>query len=342
MTKILSYYENKNVNIVIITSLIASIIITNSFVIFSPDENTRFYNAGLTSALTVGVGLVICLIQVYRYKRSIHRQEGAGKPHHYFDNNKMHLSICLFLGLWFTAHMIWVLEYQQSSGVSIADALWFVGYASFGYFLFNLYHHFFRKEFEPFVLILVAIIISIALIFVLDSIVSILRLLSTQTMDLSVTLVTLVYPILDAVLCFPAVLIFWAVRRRSSKRSKRSRGRDEGTTIQEQKVAEAKLGQGKTSFSSPLVAGTSSMWILLLSIAMMLSAIADTGYAYSAAYGPDTVQRDVWIWDVIYNADHLCLAAALIGYRHFFSFYGHDIGYNTEDTHRSSPKEEEL
>jgi hypothetical protein len=75
---------------------------------------------------------------------------------------------------------------------------------------------------------------------------------------------------------------------------------------------------------------------------MMLSAIADTGYAYSAAYGPDTVQRDVWIWDIIYNADHLCLAAALIGYRHFFSFYRHNIGYNTEDTHRSPPKEEEL
>jgi hypothetical protein len=233
--------------------------------------------------------------------------------------------------------MIWVFEYQQSSGVSIADALWFIGYASFGYFLFSLYHHFFRKEFELFVLILVAIIIAIALIFVLDSIVSILRLLSTQTIDLPVTLVTLVYPVLDAVLFFPAVLIFWAVRRR-----RRSRSRDKGTTIQEQKVAEAKLGEGKTSFSSPLVAGTSSVWILLLSIAMMLSAIGDTGYAYSAAYGPDTVQRDVWIWDVVYNADHLCLAAALIGYRHFFSFYKQDIDYNTQDTHRSSPKEEEL
>jgi hypothetical protein len=28
----------------------------------------------------------------------------------------------------------------------------------------------------------------------------------------------------------------------------------------------------------------------------------------------------VWIWEVIYNADHLCLAAALIGYGSFFSF----------------------
>jgi hypothetical protein len=314
---VLSYYKIKDVNIVVITSLIVSIIITNSFVIFSPDEDTRFYNAGITSAITVGVALVICLVQVYRYKRSIQRREKAGQPYHSFDNNKMHMSICLFLGLWSTAHLIWVLGYQQS-GVSIADALWFIGYASFGYFLFSLYHHFFREEFEPFVLILVAIIISIALIFVLDSIVSILRLLSTQTIDLSVTLVTLVYPILDAVLFFPAILIFWAVRRRG----RGIRNKYKRTAIQEQKLAKAKPGEEKTSFSSPLAAGTSSIWILLLSVAMMLSAIGDTGYAYSAAYGPDTVQRDVWIWDAIYNADHLCLAAALIGYRYFFSFNG--------------------
>jgi hypothetical protein len=238
----------------------------------------------------------------------------------------MHLSICLFLGLWFTAYIIWTLPYQQSSSVSIAVALWFLGYASFGYFLFSLYRHFFREEFEPFVLILVAIIIAIALIFVLDTIVSILRLLSTQTVDLSVTLVTLVYPVLDAVLFFPAVLIFWAVRRRMST------SRLKGTAIQEQKLAEAKQAEGKTSFSSFLVAGASSMWILLLSIAIMLSAIGDSGFAYSAAYGPDTVQRDVWIWSVIYNADHLCLAAALIGYRYFFSF-NRQNSYTTKDTH---------
>ena len=71
MTKALSYYKSKNVNIVIITSLIVSIIITNSFVIFSPDENTRFYNAGLTSAITVGVALVICLIQAPELNNAI-------------------------------------------------------------------------------------------------------------------------------------------------------------------------------------------------------------------------------------------------------------------------------
>jgi hypothetical protein len=318
LTNVLSYDKSKNVNIVITTSLIASIIITNSFVIFAPDENARFYNAGLTSTITMGVALVICLIQVYRYKMRVAKTR---QLHYYFDNNKMHLSICMFLGFWFTAYIIWTFSYQQSSGISIADTLWFLGYASFGYFLFSLYHHFFRKEFEPFVLILVAIIIAIALIFVLDTIVSILRLLSAQTVELPVALVTLVYPILDAVLFFPAVLIFWAVRRSKS----RTRSGHLDTTIQEQEVAaqiaEVKREEEKTSsFFFPL-AGPSCIWILLLSIAIMLSSIGDTGVAYSTAYGPDTVQRDVWIWSVIYNANHLCLAAALIGYRHFFSFY---------------------
>jgi hypothetical protein len=104
-----------------------------------------------------------------------------------------------------------------------------------------------------------------------------------------------------------------------------------GTAIQEQKATEAKLGEGKTSFSSPLVAGT-SMWILLFSIAIMLSSIGDTGVAYSTAYGPDTVQRDAWIWSVTYNTNHLCLAAALIGYRHFF-YLNRQNNYNTKDTH---------
>ena len=58
---------------------------------------------------------------------------------------------------------------------------------------------------------------------------------------------------------------------------------------------------------------------------MILSAIGDTGFAFSAAYGPDSVQRDVWIWNIIYNADHLCLAAALVGYASFFSFKKQDI-----------------
>ena len=53
---------------------------------------------------------------------------------------------------------------------------------------------------------------------------------------------------------------------------------------------------------------------------MILSAIGDTGFAYRPAFGPDTVQRDVWIWDIFYTSFGLCLAAPLFGYKNFFSF----------------------
>ena len=313
MAKILSY-NNKRNNLIIVISLAISIAITNSFILFSLDEDSRFYFSNLTSTLTIGVPLVIAFVMVFRYKRSMKKQEELpqvlSQPdksiHYYYDNNRMHLSICVFLVLWFVAHVIWTFQYQQASDVSIADALWFIGYGFFGYFLYSLYYHFFRKEFEPFILILIAIIIVIALVFVVDIIASSLRLLSTQTVDISVVLVTIVYPILDAILIFPAALIFWGARRISSERK--------NVTL-EQKI-EIHTEEGKSSS----LASVSSIWILLLSISMILSAIGDTGFAYRTAFGPDTVQRDVWIWDIFYTSFGLCLAAALIGYRSFFSF----------------------
>ena len=110
MTKILSYYEGKKVDVVIITSLIVSVIISSSFILFSPDGNIRAYNAILTSTVSVGVALVICLVQVFRYKKNIRKykrnrrtlsEKSSDKQLHYYyyDNNKIYFSICLFFGL---------------------------------------------------------------------------------------------------------------------------------------------------------------------------------------------------------------------------------------------------
>jgi uncharacterized membrane protein len=71
MAKILFYENNKRDNAIVVAALIVSIVITNIFVIFSPDKNIRFYNAGMTATITIGVALVICLIQVYRYKKRV-------------------------------------------------------------------------------------------------------------------------------------------------------------------------------------------------------------------------------------------------------------------------------
>jgi hypothetical protein len=320
LKKTLTYRSSRKVNAVVISSLFVSVIITNSFVIFSPDVDTRSYNAILTSTISVGVALVVCLVQVFRYKITIRKQKKIEQStsseetddkwlNYYYDNNKMHFSICLFLILWLSAQGIWLSQYEIVSN-SIADALWFIGYASFGYFLYSLYYHVFRREFEPLVLILIAIIIIIVMIFVLDIIVSALRLISTQEIDFSVVLVTLVYPVLDAVLIFPAILIFLAVRRISKRQT---------ALLDNQETGQRRKEEEKTRLSF------SSLWILLLSVMMVLSAIGDIGYAFSAAMGPDIVQRDIWIWGIIFNTDHLCLAAALIGYRYFFYFHKYNI-----------------
>src|ERR687891_1625509 len=104
MAKIVSY-ESRTINRIVVIGLIAAIVFTNIFVIFSPNENARFYNAGLTATVTIGIALVICVLQVYRYKIRIRSelmspQHNAKQSLYFYDNNKMHFSMCLFVGLW--------------------------------------------------------------------------------------------------------------------------------------------------------------------------------------------------------------------------------------------------
>ncbi|MDW0315789.1 MAG: hypothetical protein QN716_10475 [Nitrososphaeraceae archaeon] len=60
------------------------------------------------------------------------------------------------------------------------------------------------------------------------------------------------------------------------------------------------------------------MGTVIVYIAMVLSAVGGSGFAYTSAFDVTTVQNFIWIWNIFYNIDHLCLAAALIGYKYFF------------------------
>jgi hypothetical protein len=314
--KILTTYEDKRVNLIVIITLIVSILVTNSFIIFSPDEKSRFYFSNLTSTLTVGAALVVSIVMIYRFKRNVGKpvekeqtpsqQSGDRKPHHpYYDDNKIHFSICLFLVAWIGASISWTFEDQEAPGILIADVLYYFGYVSFGYFLFSLYYHFFRNEFEPFVPILISIIFLVALILLVDTMVSAMRLLSIKALDISLVIVNTSYPILDAILIFPIAMMYWTIRRRSKYND----------SIQEQDV-----DKKDKSTSSSFVYRDVSLWMLLLFVAMILSAAGDSGFVYTSASNISTVQDYIWIWNILYNSDHLCLAAALIGYKYFFSF----------------------
>jgi small-conductance mechanosensitive channel len=302
--------------------LIASIIITNSFIIFSSDEKSKFYFSALTSTLTPGVALVVSIVMIYRFKRIIKKpvereqtpsqQISDGNPHHpYYDDNTIHFSICLFLASWIVPSISWAFEDQEAPGILVADVLYYLGYASFGYFLYSLYYRFFRNEFEPFVPILISIIFLVALILLVDTMVSTMRLLSTQTLDISLVIINTSYPILDIIMIFPVAMMYWTIRRRSKYKN----------GIPEEQDSNEK----DKSTSSSSVYQNVSIWMLLLLVAMILSATGDSGFAYTSASDITTVQNNIWIWNILYNSDHLCLAAALIGYKLFFSFSKIDI-----------------
>ena len=138
-------------------------------------------------------------------------------------------------------------------------------------------------------IISIAVIISLTyIIFIISSVSS---LLVFQKQEPSVTILTIVYPILDAILLMPAVLILWIRRKPVTLEHKSLR------VEQQDNIS----------------------WILL-SLSMILFAIADSGFAYTTALNLMTAQKELWIWDIFYTSFGLCLAAALIGYRSFFSF----------------------
>jgi hypothetical protein len=315
--KPLTSYENKRVILIVIITLIASIFITNSFIIFSPDEKSRFSFSALTSTLTLCAALAVSIVMVYRFKRDVKRplereqtssQQSSDRiPHHpHYNDNKMHFSICLFLASWIVASISWTYEDQEAPGVLVADVLYYLGYAAFGYFLYSLYYHFFRNEFEPFVPLLISLIFLVPLILLLDTMMSTMRLLSTQVLDISLMVVVTSYLVLDAIMIFPIAMMYWIIRRRSKYKD----------SIQEEQDVDKK----SESTSSSSVYRNVSLWMLLLFVAMILSAVGDSGFAYSSVSDLATVQYYLWIWNIFYNSDHLCLAAALIGYKLFFSF----------------------
>lgn len=268
----------------LIVLLVISIIIANSFIIFSTGIN-RFYFAKLTTSVTSGAALAIALLMVYRYKTKQHQYV----PHQSrIHENIMHFSICIFLGLWFVAQLTWSFYEHQSPAPSVPDILWLIGYALFGYFLYSLLY-IFRKEMEPHTIGIMAVIVTISLIYIIIIILSASSLLTFQKQDISVTLLTLAYPILDATLLVPAVLILWVRRNPLTFKHKSS-------------------SQQREDIS----------W-MLLSLSMILFAIADSGFAYISALNL-TIENEVWIWNLFYNSGYLCLSVALTRYENFLDF----------------------
>jgi hypothetical protein len=287
-------FRLKHNNLTLLVILILSILVTNSFVIFSGEGNNNENNtskrlsiAGWSTNVTSAIALASAFVGLY-YRTKKQPNPSYSK---YYNSRKIQYSLCIFLTLWFVAQIIWG-YYQQSPYLSIADVLWLIGYVFFGYFLLSLYNMLRKAFIQPHVVVLVSVIIVISLAYMVDLVVSTSQLLSSHEEAPGVLLVNIAYPILDGILLVPAVLILWSLL---------------SGIKQEQGPKQQQQQQHYASFN----------WILL-SLSMIIFAIADSSFAYFSAFNITTVQNEVWILDMLYNTAYLTLAAALIRYSDFF------------------------
>jgi hypothetical protein len=287
-------FRLKHNNLALLVILILSILITNSFVIFSGEGNNNYNNtskrlsiASWSANVTSAIALASAFVGLY-YRTKKQPNPSYSK---YYNSKKIQYSLCIFLTLWFVAQIIWG-YYQQSPYLSIADVLWLIGYVFFGYFLFSLYNMLRKTFIQSHVVVLVSVIIVISLAYMVDLVVSTSQLLSSHEVAFGVLLVDIAYPILDGILLVPAVLILWSLLSGTKQ--------EQGPKQQQQQQHYASLN-----------------WILL-SLSMIIFAIADGSFAYFSAFNITTVQNEVWILDMLYNTAYLTLAVALIRYSDFF------------------------
>ena len=274
----------------LIILLIGSIIVTNSFIIFSNNDGRVFF-IDITINITAAIALGLALITVYRQKT-----DGL--------YGKTYASLALGLALWFIAELVWA-YFELALNIitpfpSIADAFWLAGYGFFAYHLYRIYNFIASKQtIRPVVVIIVSVATAIIFGYIVGMTINIAESSDGQNKHqnhMILLLVSIAYPILDAVLIVPAILILWSVR----------------------------AGQL-----------ASAHWTLL-ALALLFTAVADSGFGYFAVLNIDTAQevkwkweilynmnkvKEVeWIWDILYNATYLSIAAALCWHNYFFIF----------------------
>lgn len=255
----------------VIITLVGSVILTNLLIVFTQGENRLFYS-NWTINITAAVAFAFAIIAAYRQK--------AEEPY-----GKTYASLAIGLGLWLVAELIWTyfeLGLQIDTPYpSLADVFWFVAYGFLAYPLYRIYKFMSKETVRSTAVIVVSIIIAIALGYLVNLTINVSEISYSQKQqseDTILLLVSIAYPILDAVLVVPAVSVLWVVR-----------------TVQ-------------PSYTH---------W-MLLSLSMLFFAVADSGFGYAAVSDIDMIQKEWWIWDMFYNAGYISIAAAIFWHNNFF------------------------
>lgn len=248
----------------VILILVGFIILINAF-IFLSSTSTRVIYTNLTINITAATALCAAIIVLFRQIRA-HSQY-----------SRTFGFLVVGLGLWFTAELIWA-YYQLGLGIetpfpSLADAFWLVGYVPLTYHLYRIYDTVTKKVTDKDTMVVVSAMIAAVLVFLLYLIFG----LSDQHQGMLELIINLAYPVLDAILLIPAIVILWSFRR-----------------------------------SEPAY----THWVMI-SLFIIFVTVADIGFDYALAVDEDSANQQEWVWDMFYNAGYLSIAGALFWYNRY-------------------------
>ncbi|MFL6380614.1 MAG: hypothetical protein ACJ72S_04900, partial [Nitrososphaeraceae archaeon] len=188
--------------------LVLAIIISDSFIYFAEIKTKAFYSSWIIG-INASTAAALAIFVVYRHmqQRSHHPQD-----HH----SKSHLALAIGLSLWLCADLIWatyeiVLEIVPPVP-SPADFVWLSAYGFLAYYLYATYIEF-HKKFKFSTKILVTSIIGCGIF--LTYIITLTTGLSVLSSPRGIAMfaVIIAYPIMDAVLMVPAIVILLNFRK---------------------------------------------------------------------------------------------------------------------------------
>jgi ABC-type branched-subunit amino acid transport system substrate-binding protein len=190
--------------------LVLAIVISDSFIYFAQIQTKAFYSSWIIS-INASTAAALAIFVVYRHmqqRRRHHQQD--------HDHGKSHLALAIGLSLWLCADLIWatyeiVLEIVPPVP-SAADFVWLSAYAFLAYYLYSTYIEF-HKRFNFKTKILAASIIGCGIF--LTYIIALTTSLSVLSSSGGIAMfaVIIAYPIMDAILMVPAIVILVNFRK---------------------------------------------------------------------------------------------------------------------------------
>ena len=189
--------------------LILAIVISDSFIYFAEIKTKAFYSSWIIS-INASTAAALAIFVVYRHIRQ--RSDPSQNHHH----SKSHVALAIGLSLWLCADIIWamyeiVLEIVPPVP-SAADFVWLSAYSFLAYYLYATFIEF-HKKFNFSNRILVASIIGCGIFLAyIITLTSSLSVLSTPR-GIAMFAVIIAYPIMDAVLMVPAIVILSNFRK---------------------------------------------------------------------------------------------------------------------------------